>query len=171
MAKRKDNTEATGVPATANDTEAGDQAGHERPGKGGNFPPLATRWRPGQSGNPAGRKKADPWLEAITLDMLEDPIPEVLHKPARVFLGMPADGPLPKRVKEMTNWEFLTRHRLFAAQTGKDPRAGQDIVERVLGKVPQPITAPEGSGRLTPSDEDVLVIEMTEAEYHEELKK
>jgi hypothetical protein len=60
-------------------SEAPSGAGH-----GGNVPPVETRWKPGQSGNPAGRKTAGAYLrEELNSLVLSNPTAEEVRRIAR----------------------------------------------------------------------------------------
>jgi hypothetical protein len=135
-------------------------------GRNGNVPPAEHRWKPGQSGNPKGRESLRPPLLEHLQNTVNEPIPPMLYSRAKLFLGLSPEGPASRRVKEMTNGEFLARAWLTSAQVGKDPRAAEKIFDRILGRPVQPVSAPS-DGRLTPGDGNVLVIEMTETEYNE----
>jgi Family of unknown function (DUF5681) len=49
------------------------QAGSYKVGKG--RPPSATRWKPGQSGNPKGRPRDSKNLEALLTEALSEKVP------------------------------------------------------------------------------------------------
>jgi hypothetical protein len=85
-------------------------------------PPVATRFKPGQSGNPGGKPKGLS-LVAILNDFL-------LRDPTKPKVGRPR-----KRVQGNTNAEIIVRKLIEIASQG-DRQAIKDIFDRIHGKVP-----------------------------------
>lgn len=85
-----------------------------------------TRWKPGQSGNPKGRPKKDVCLTSLVKKQLDE-VPEIM------ISGKPNDK----------TWrELIVTAWLVAAYKG-NPTYFRELMDRLEGKVPMPIT---GSG-------------------------
>jgi hypothetical protein len=77
---------------------------HERPYRvGRGHPPKETQWKPGQSGNPTGRRKIRPSFSEVT--------ESVLNEPVELRMG--------DRVLRMSNRQALVRSAIRQALAGK----------------------------------------------------
>ena len=90
-------------------------------------------WKPGQSGNPKGRPKKDVSLTSLLIKYLNE-VPHVL---------------IDKRLNTKTWRELLVQAWLVGAHKGNATLFTQ-LLERVEGKVAQPITGSEGEPLMAP---------------------
>ena len=82
----------------------------------GKLPPVETRWKPGQSGNPKGRPKKEKLLEPLIRELLES-----------------------KRRgdKEGRLWKMIVAEELLRQFTKGNPAAIKEVLNRIDGPVKQ----------------------------------
>jgi hypothetical protein len=93
-------------------------------------PPVETRWKPGQSGNPSGGPKKKLLTEAIERLLPKEVGPEALRS-----LRLPGV----RKGSKLTWADVAAYGLLFAAARGR-AEASREIADRVEGKVPQAIS-------------------------------
>jgi Family of unknown function (DUF5681) len=93
-------------------------------------PPLETRWKPGQSGNPSGRRKTKPLTDALERLLPKQVPPAVLRS-----LRLPG---LPKSAN--VTWADVAAHGLLLAAARGRVEASREVADRVEGRVPQAIS-------------------------------
>ena len=84
----------------------------------GKLPPVETRWKPGQSGNPKGRPKKEKLLEPLIRELLES-----------------------KRRgdKEGRQWKMIVAEELLRQFTKGNPAAIKEVLNRIDGPVKQSV--------------------------------
>lgn len=82
-----------------------------------------TQFKPGQSGNPAGRPKLDPPITSYLREILEQKISE--------------------KKKPETNKELIAQAIIMHAAKGNSGYL-KELLERLEGKIPQGVFVPEG---------------------------
>lgn len=107
---------------------------------------ILTPWKPGQSGNPAGRGHVKTFKNAI-LPYLNDAAPDLLRQKVERLLGKP----LPK---DITGLELLGLRKLCDAIRSGNIMAQETMLDRTEGKVTQKV-------EVTKTDFDMDVIDDT----------
>jgi len=82
----------------------------------GKLPPVETRWKPGQSGNPKGRPKKEKLLEPLIRELLESKR---------------------RSDKEGRQWKMIVAEELLRQFTKGNPAAIKEILNRIDGPVKQ----------------------------------
>ena len=95
---------------------------------------LSPPWKPGQSGNPKGRTPNIRYLTEILRDEVDKPCPPILRKRL--------SGIIPK--KEKLTISQATVVATINNMIKGNAAAIKQIWERMDGKLPQPITGPDG---------------------------
>lgn len=112
-----------------------DQAPGPRGGNGGTIPPPEKRWKPGQSGNPAGHPKGYYSISAAEADLLSWPLEEVV-KP---LLEDGLDAKVPAAYRRRLKPAHLVAIARLKAASDSENRSGvasaEHLADRTEGKV------------------------------------
>lgn len=101
------------------------QGNNNEIGKG--RPPIHTRWKKGQSGNPRGRPRKDVCITSLIKEMLDKP----------------ADYIAPGATPDDKTWcQMIAKAILLGAAKG-NPAMIKELLDRLEGKVSQPIESPQ----------------------------
>ncbi len=104
-------------------------------GSGGIAPPEETRWKPGQSGNPAGHPKGYYPISAAEADLLSWPLEEVV-KP---LLAEGLDAKIPAAYRRRLKAAHLVAIGRLRAAADSENRSGvasaEHLADRTEGKV------------------------------------
>lgn len=117
-------------------------------------PPLATRFRPGRSGNPRGRPRARQSIEATTAEVLDEKMPVVLGGRRRRVTAQQAILLLLR--EQALKGNLAAVRLLFDIRRGSAGEAGVATAQSLLSQEDRAILAaaglaePDGGGDVCP---------------------
>ena len=88
-------------------------------------PPIAHRFKPGQSGNPSGRPKKKPLTEALERLLIDGIVPDDADGVASLFVGK--------------KWADVVARGLITSAIAGDAPAFREAADRVEGKVTEKV--------------------------------